>query len=140
MKVNLFVYGTLMPGQRADYLLPKHLIKQQEKATIKAEGMFTQGSFPIVILHNEESKNKNIIKGVLLELEGTENQINEALSEMDSYEGVPTLYVRNNTTVNVNGKLENTIVYSINPSRYGYVRNETRIESGDWLDYLLTRV
>ncbi len=118
----LFVYGTLMNGERAHFMLSKGTFLGQ--CYTRCASLYNMGSFPGL----KASKNPHdTVKGELYRI--TEDMI----PQLDGYEGyrdgdVNSLYVRDLVTVFQEGKVTEAYTYFINCQ----VDEDSVIKTGDW--------
>lgn len=150
--INLFVYGTLMSGFRANYLIPEE--SSMEKASIEGELYHYMAGFPIVKLSSEglkegtlnydldlvnqsKAKPKDVsnpsILGELYKIPFSK----EILSMLDRYEGFDgseeSLYRRTLvSTITVSGKLEVAWVYNMRT----IPKEVLRITTGNWREFM----
>lgn len=122
-----------MPGQSNGHMIPSFLITKDEKATIKAFGMFTNGGFPIVVLESNPKLNKEKINGRFIQLNGTKEQSDLVLARLDAYEGVDrNLFFRKEVEVAMENTLSVAWVYSISPSLFSDVKKLLKVPKNDW--------
>jgi gamma-glutamylcyclotransferase (GGCT)/AIG2-like uncharacterized protein YtfP len=118
----LFVYGTLMNGERAHFLLRNAEYKGQ--CYTRSANLYNLGSFPGL----KASKNPHdMVKGELYVVP------TELVDRLDGYEGyregdINSLYVRDTTTVFQEGKVTVASTYFFN----GQVEEAMLIKTGDW--------
>lgn len=136
--LNLFLYGTLMPGQRADHLIPKNLIKVSVDASVKGVGMFNNNNaFPIVIIDDNKKNNQDNILGKFIKLGGLKSELDEVLTTLDYYENVQGgLFSRSLQDIFIRQGEDKSIfqawIYSINPPYYEEVKRLPRVKNNDW--------
>ncbi len=91
MTDKVFVYGTLKPGF-GGYRVVEPYVSHMELAYIKGYDLYGKGhGFPSIREGNEDS----IVEGVVY----TVAPISAAINRLDQFEGVPTLYTREQTDV-----------------------------------------
>ncbi len=96
---NLFVYGTLMRGERASGMLSG--CDFLGEGILKGYAMYDLGPFPGI-----KEKDKFRVQGEIY------NIPDELIERLDAYEGEGSLYKRDTVTVSCGkGDLENVLVY-----------------------------
>lgn len=129
MNSNVFVYGTLMPGERNHRLIESYVHKAWNP--IYFDGVMyanKYGSYPYVV-EVETPDNEHIVEGVLLQL--IKDKLEDAFSILDSLEGHPSHYCRKELPVFTDLWDDYAWVYiAQQPHLFGEV-----IESGSWREY-----
>lgn len=114
---NIFVYGTLRPGNRAyDFLIGKTRLLVEE-TTLSGAELYDLVGFPGLKLVKSQTK---IVVGDVLEI--TNDKLPDRL---DQYEGYPRLYQRKEVFLNC-GLPAWVYVFNYN------ITTEKLIPSGDW--------
>ena len=114
--MNVFVYGTLIPGQRL-YTGIERFVKSYKDAEVENHQlhMASSGWYPVM------TPGEGKVKGVLLEMEP------EAIDRLDQIEGAPFLYKR----------VE--IITTVEEKAWTYIGNHARpdvlIPNGDFLEF-----
>ena len=110
--IKVFVYGTLLKGHGAFGMVPVLKVQKDKLANFD---IYNIGSFPGITPGDGE---------VVGEVHTIDK---EDIKRLDSYEGVPSLYTRQEVTTNSG---VNVYVYVFNRS----LSNYERIEGGSWAD------
>ncbi|RMG16605.1 MAG: gamma-glutamylcyclotransferase [Deltaproteobacteria bacterium] len=135
---KLFVYGTLMSGNRARTAFSALFRGPGQRAWLLGRLYHLPEGYPTLVLDTGGTR----VAGELLHL----NEVDGALSRLDAYEGhdpedrLASLYVRVVTTVNHEDGESKAWVYVCPPHLLTEV--ETRgalVEDGDWRAYLRRR-
>lgn len=102
MKTYLFVYGTLMSGERRHHLL-RWFGKYVKDAVIHGFRLYhnSEGDYPVL---RETDDVSDIVVGELWELNGDSHDQLSTLSFLDDMEGGPVLYSRMTVTLDLDVK------------------------------------
>ncbi len=103
--VNVFVYGTLMKGQRAAHMLGDCIYKGRH--VLKDHALYDLGDYPGIVGQKGES-----IIGELYAIEKSR------VAELDRYEGEGQLYIRKKVTVSNGAENTEAFAYIYNQSLY----------------------
>lgn len=144
---SLFVYGTLMPGQRQDQLL-KPWVSNPRAAAVEGWLFALPAGYPALVLPDESGTwpgstpappwSPRRVPGVLLDVEGGE----QIWEQIDAYEDCrpaepeTSLYLRELRPVAVAGAHNHAWVYTWNPRRLSELLTIGRAIAGGWSEWV----
>lgn len=128
-KLPLFVYGTLMSGQRA-YDRLRYAVTRFELAALADTALYSLGEYPMAVPGGD---------GVIGELHWLIPKLHDrVLTELDEYEGVGFGYTRERVRVKLAAPVHGAVQHVDAWVYYGMTHiavQHPQIVSGDWRQY-----
>jgi gamma-glutamylcyclotransferase (GGCT)/AIG2-like uncharacterized protein YtfP len=123
--MKLFVYGSLKPGGWSHYLLENEVSNPEDGWIVGAE-IYDVGSFPALNLESALGTDKTVF-GIVYDINrGSEERL---FRQLDSLEGYPRLFDRDDIMVETNSGPVKAVVYF---GKATHLFDNPVVESGVW--------